>query len=63
MSGPRLENQLQPGRCVFPNCSRYSRLALIARVGATLAVTLGMTIAALGGEGRAAAVDVWKLPN
>ena len=23
----------------------------------------GMTIAALGGEGRAAAVDVWKLPN
>ena len=34
---------------------------LIARVGATLAVTLGMTIAALGGAARAAAVDVWTL--
>src|ERR1700733_13487537 len=34
---------------------------LIARVGATLAVTLGMTIAALGGAARAAAIDVWTL--
>jgi CP family cyanate transporter-like MFS transporter len=34
---------------------------LIARIGATLAVTLGMTIAALGGAARAAAVDVWTL--
>ena len=34
---------------------------LIARVGATLAVTLGMTIAAFGGAARAAAVDVWTL--
>src|SRR6516225_3546236 len=34
---------------------------LIAHVGATLAVTLGMTIAALGGAARAAAVDVWTL--
>jgi len=49
----RLSQLLQ----VFP--ARFDR----ARVGATLAVTLGMTIAALGGEGRAAAVDVWKLPN
>src|SRR5215472_11657651 len=34
---------------------------LIARIGAILAVTLGMTIAALGGAARAAAVDVWTL--
>ena len=34
---------------------------LIARVGATLAVTLGMTIAAIGGAARAAAIDVWTL--
>ena len=34
---------------------------LIARVGATLAVTLGMIIAAVGGAARAAAVDVWTL--
>ena len=34
---------------------------LIARVGATLAVTLGMTIAALGGAARAVAVDIWTL--
>src|ERR1700732_4811195 len=34
---------------------------LIARVGATLAVTLGMTIAALGGAARAAVIDVWTL--
>ena len=34
---------------------------LIARVGATLAVTLGMTIAAIGGTARAAAIDVWTL--
>jgi CP family cyanate transporter-like MFS transporter len=34
---------------------------LIARVGATLAVTLGMIIAAVGGAGHAAAVDVWTL--
>jgi MFS transporter, CP family, cyanate transporter len=32
---------------------------LIARVGATLAVTLGMTIAAIGAAARAAAIDVW----
>ena len=32
---------------------------LIARVGAALAVTLGMTIAAIGGTARAAAIDVW----
>ena len=34
---------------------------LIARIGAILAVTLGMTIAAVGGAARAAAVDVWTL--
>src|SRR6516165_8229778 len=34
---------------------------LIARVGATLAVTLGMIVAAVGGAARAAAVDVWTL--
>jgi CP family cyanate transporter-like MFS transporter len=34
---------------------------LIARVGAALAVTLGMIIAAVGGAGHAAAVDVWTL--
>jgi CP family cyanate transporter-like MFS transporter len=34
---------------------------LIASAGATLAVTLGMTIAALGGTARAAAIDVWTL--
>ena len=34
---------------------------LIARVGATLAVTLGMAIAAIGGAARAAAIDVWTL--
>jgi CP family cyanate transporter-like MFS transporter len=34
---------------------------LIARIGATLAVTLGMTIAAIAGGARAAAVDVWTL--
>ena len=34
---------------------------LIARIGATLAVTLGMAIAAIAGGARAAAVDVWTL--
>jgi len=34
---------------------------LIARVGTTLAVTLGMTIAAIAGAARAAAVDTWTL--
>ena len=34
---------------------------LIARVGATLAVTLGMIVAAVGDAARAAAVDVWTL--
>jgi MFS transporter, CP family, cyanate transporter len=34
---------------------------LIARIGATIAVTLGMTIAAIAGGARAAAVDVWTL--
>jgi MFS family permease len=34
---------------------------LIARVGASLAVTLGMTIAAIAGAARAAAIDVWTL--
>jgi MFS transporter, CP family, cyanate transporter len=34
---------------------------LIAKIGATLAVTLGMTIAAIAGGARAAAVDVWTL--
>ena len=34
---------------------------LIARIGATVAVTLGMAIAAIGGGVRAAAVDVWTL--
>ena len=34
---------------------------LIARVGTTLAVTLGMTIAAIAGAARAAAVDMWTL--
>ncbi len=34
---------------------------LIARIGATVAVTLGMAIAAIAGGARAAAVDVWTL--
>jgi MFS transporter, CP family, cyanate transporter len=34
---------------------------LIARIGATIAVTLGMTIAAIAGGARAAAIDVWTL--
>ncbi len=34
---------------------------LIARIGATLAVTLGMVIAAIAGGARAAAADVWTL--
>ena len=34
---------------------------LIARIGATLAVILGMAIAALGGAARGRAVDVWTL--
>jgi MFS transporter, CP family, cyanate transporter len=34
---------------------------LIARIGTTVAVTLGMTIAAIAGGARAAAVDVWTL--
>ena len=34
---------------------------LIARIGATVAVTLGMTIAAIAGGARAAAIDVWTL--
>jgi MFS transporter, CP family, cyanate transporter len=34
---------------------------LIARVGATIAVTLGMAIAAIAGGARAAAVDTWTL--
>jgi CP family cyanate transporter-like MFS transporter len=35
--------------------------ALIARIGATLAVILGMVITALAGGARAASVDVWTL--
>jgi CP family cyanate transporter-like MFS transporter len=34
---------------------------LIARIGATVAVALGMAIAAVGGGVRAAAIDVWTL--
>jgi MFS transporter, CP family, cyanate transporter len=34
---------------------------LIARIGAAVAVALGMTIAAIAGGARAAAVDVWTL--
>jgi CP family cyanate transporter-like MFS transporter len=34
---------------------------MIARFGTTLAVTLGMTIAAIAGGARAAAVDIWTL--
>ena len=34
---------------------------LIARIGATLAVALGMAIAAIAGGARAAAVDTWTL--
>jgi MFS transporter, CP family, cyanate transporter len=34
---------------------------LIARIGATVAVTLGMAIAAVAGGVRAAALDVWTL--
>jgi MFS transporter, CP family, cyanate transporter len=34
---------------------------LIARIGATIAVTLGMAIAAIAGGVRAAAIDVWTL--
>lgn len=34
---------------------------LIARIGVSLAVILGMVITALGGAARAAAVDVWTL--
>jgi CP family cyanate transporter-like MFS transporter len=34
---------------------------LIARIGATIAVTLGMAIAAVAGGARAAAIDVWTL--
>jgi MFS transporter, CP family, cyanate transporter len=34
---------------------------LIARIGATVAVTLGMAIAAIAGGARAAAVDMWTL--
>jgi MFS transporter, CP family, cyanate transporter len=34
---------------------------LIARIGASLAVILGMVFTALAGAGRAAAVDVWTL--
>ena len=34
---------------------------LIARIGATVAVTLGMAIAAVAGGARAAAIDVWTL--
>src|SRR5271155_2072234 len=34
---------------------------LIARIGSTLAVILGITIAALGGSGRGAAGNVWTL--
>jgi CP family cyanate transporter-like MFS transporter len=34
---------------------------LVARIGTTVAVTLGMTIAAIAGGARAAAVDVWTL--
>jgi CP family cyanate transporter-like MFS transporter len=34
---------------------------LIARIGATVAVTIGMAIAAIAGGARAAAIDVWTL--
>jgi CP family cyanate transporter-like MFS transporter len=34
---------------------------LIARIGATVAVTLGMAITAVAGGARAAAIDVWTL--
>ena len=34
---------------------------LIARIGATIAVTLGMAIAAVAGGARAAAIDMWTL--
>jgi MFS transporter, CP family, cyanate transporter len=34
---------------------------LIARIGAAVAVALGMTIAAIAGGARAAAIDVWTL--
>jgi len=34
---------------------------LIARIGATVAVTLGMAIAAVAGGARAAAIDMWTL--
>jgi MFS transporter, CP family, cyanate transporter len=34
---------------------------LISRIGATVAVTLGMAIAAIAGGARAAAIDIWTL--
>src|SRR5580704_12868262 len=34
---------------------------LISRIGATVAVTLGMAVAAIAGGARAAAIDIWTL--
>ena len=63
MSGPRLKNQLQPGRCVLSQLLQVFPARIDRARRRHPCGDAGMTIAALGGEGRAAAVDVWKLPN